>query len=170
MDEAIRDYIRSKRAIQVGEGTAEKIKRELASAWDATPADDEAVEVVGKELSNGLPCPVEITGKEVRVALQPVLTEIIQGIRKVIEDSPPEVTADIYYQGVILTGGGSLLRGLPERLRDELHLHVVLADDPLSAVAVGAGRLLEKPELLKRVAVRKDVRIWEASPELVVNW
>ena len=80
------------------------------------------------------------------------------------------MTADIYQTGLILTGGGALLAGMAERLRDELRLHVTVADDPLSAVALGAGRLLAEPERLQRVAIREDVPVWEAEQALVVNW
>jgi rod shape-determining protein MreB len=80
------------------------------------------------------------------------------------------VTADIYHTGIILSGGGALLDGMAERLQKELRLHVVVADDPLTAVARGAGRLLTTPEKLHRAAIRQDVPAWQASEELVVNW
>jgi rod shape-determining protein MreB and related proteins len=170
MDNGIRDYLRVKHAIQIGEGTAEKIKQDLGTASEVTPAETNRMQVVGKRLSNGLPLPVEIDSREVNEALEPALLEIIEGIRHVIEQSPPEVTADIYHLGMILTGGGALLQGLRERLRKDLDLHVALADDPLSSVAVGGARLLEQPEKLARAAIRRDVRVWEGSQELVVNW
>ena len=107
---------------------------------------------------------------EMREALQPALSEMIEAIHSVIEAAPPEVTADIYYSDVILTGGGALLKGMAERLQRELNLNVVLSEDPLAAVAVGAGRLLEEPEKLQRAVIRRDVYVWEGSQELVVNW
>jgi rod shape-determining protein MreB len=128
------------------------------------------MEVVGKHLSDGSARPVNIDSSEVSAALEPVLVEITRGIQRVIEEAHPEVTADLFYYGVILTGGGALLHGLADRLRDELRLHVVLADEPLLSVAYGAGRLLEEPDKLRRAAIRQDIRVWEASPELVVNW
>src|SRR3989442_1293597 len=170
MDEAIRDDMRSKHAAQIGECTAERIKRELGTAWEEASATASRMEVVGKQLSNGSPLPVEIDANEVRSALQPILSEIINGVRRVIEESHPEATADIYYSGVILTGGGALLKGMAERLQNDLQLQVTLADDPLSSVAIGAGRLLDEPDTLQRAAIRQDVRVWGASPEVVVNW
>jgi rod shape-determining protein MreB and related proteins len=170
MDEGIRDHLRTRYAIQIGELTAETIKRELGAAWEAAPAEKSCMEVVGKQLSNGLGLTIEIDSGEVREALQPALSGIIDGIRGVIEQSPPEVTADIHNLGMILTGGGALLRGFATRLHHELHMHVALADNPLSSVAVGASRLLEQPEKLRRAAIREDLRVWEGSQELVVNW
>jgi rod shape-determining protein MreB len=157
-------------SIQIGECTAERVKRELGAACEKTPVAVSHMEVVGKHLSNGAARPVEIDSSEVRSALEPVLAEIIRGIRRVIEEAHPEVTADLYYYGVILTGGGALLTGMAERLRDELELHVILAEEPLLSVALGAGRLLEDPDKLERAAIRQDIRVWEAAPELVVNW
>lgn len=174
MDEAIRDYIRIAHTMQIGERTAEQVKTELGTAlMNTSEADDRAerrMEVVGKELTDGSAKAVEINSTEVREALEPVLADIITGVRRAIEDSQPDVTADIYHTGIILTGGGALLDGLTERLQKELGLHVVLADDPLSAVAFGAGRLLEEPERLHRVSIREDVPVWQASEELIVNW
>jgi rod shape-determining protein MreB and related proteins len=170
MDDAIREYMRTKYSMQIGEGTAETVKRELGTAHDGVVAAVTSREVVGKHMSDGAARPLEIEATEVRVALEPTIIEIVRGTRRVIEEANPEVTSDLYYYGVLLTGGGALLSGLVERLRDELQLHVVLADEPLTCVARGAGRLLNEPEKLERVAIRRDVRVWESSPELVVNY
>jgi len=170
MDEAIREYMRITHSVQIGECTAERIKRELGGARAEIPAEISDMEVVGKDVSIGGARALQITASEVHTALEPVLAEIIRGIQRVIEESHPEATADLYYHGVILTGGGALLRGMADRLRDELKLQVRLADEPLLSVALGAGRLVEEPELLERAAIRKDIRVWDASPELVVNW
>jgi rod shape-determining protein MreB len=170
MDEAIREHMRITHSVQIGECTAERVKRELGSACAEPRAGASRMEVVGKHLSDGSARPVDIDSSEVSAALEPVLVEITRGIQRVIEEANPEVTADLYYYGVILTGGGALLNGLADRLRDELKLHVVLADEPLLSVAYGAGRLLEEPDKLRRAAIRQDIRVWEASPELVVNW
>jgi len=172
MDEAIRDYVRGKYEMQLGERTAEQLKKELSAS--AAGTDGQAVtrrmEIVGKQLTNGLAKAVEISAEEVREALEPVLTEIAAGARRAIEESQPDVTADIYQTGLILTGGGALLEGMAERLQKELNLHVALADDPLGAVARGAGRLLTDPERLHRAAIREDVPAWQNMEELVVNW
>jgi rod shape-determining protein MreB len=111
-----------------------------------------------------------IGAQEVRGALEPVISEIISTVRRVIEDAKPEVTADIYYSGVTLTGGGSLLNGMADRLQNDLRLHVKMADDPLTTVAVGAGKLLTEPEKLQRASLRLDVPAWENEEKLVVNW
>jgi rod shape-determining protein MreB len=91
-------------------------------------------------------------------------------VRRVIEDSKPEVTADIYYSGVTLTGGGALLSGMAERLQHDLNLQVSVPENPLTTVAMGAGRLLDEPEKLQRAALRLDVPAWETAEKLVVNW
>ena len=168
MDEAIRDYVRARYEMQLGERTAEQVKYQIGTVRAA--ADRPPMEVVGKDLSSGLAKAVELDADEVRAALEPVLAEIVAGARRAIEDSQPDVTADIYQTGLILTGGGALLDGMSERLRDELKFHVTVADEPLAAVALGAGRLLSNTARLHRVAIRDDVPVWEAQEELVVNW
>jgi rod shape-determining protein MreB and related proteins len=174
MDEAIRDYVRTAHTMQIGERTAEQVKKELGTALVADEkAENHAerrIEVVGKGLTDGSAKAIELSSAEVQEALEPVIGEIITGVRRVIEDSQPDVTADIYHTGIILTGGGALLAGMAERLQKELGFHVAVADDPLSAVALGAGRLLEEPERLQRVSIREDVPVWQASEELIVNW
>lgn len=165
MDDAIREYVRAHYEMQLGERAAEHLKTELGADNAA-----ERIEIVGKDLATGMAKAVEIGADEVRAALEPVLTEIIAGARRAIEDSQPDVTADIYQTGLILTGGGSLLDGLAARLQTELKLHVAVADEPLAAVALGAGRLLADTERLHRVAIRDDVPVWQHSEELVVNW
>jgi rod shape-determining protein MreB len=172
MDEAIRDYLRMRYAIQIGERTAERVKKALGLASDSNSADSavKEMEVVGKQLANGAALPVMISAREVRASLEPVLSEIISGVRRVIEDAKPEVTADIYYSGVILTGGGALLPGMNERLQHDLNLRVTMPDDPLATVAIGAGRLLSEPDKLQRAALRLDVPAWEGAEKLIVNW
>ena len=170
MDESIRDYMRSKHCLQIGEYTAEAIKKELGALADSDPEDDRKLEVVGKHLIDGSPCAVHISAREVREALEPVLAEIVTGIRKVIEEAQPEAVADIYYSGIILTGGGSLLKGMKERLRNEIHLHVSMPEDPITTVVLGAGTLLGAPEKLHRCTIRENLPPWQASEELVVSW
>jgi rod shape-determining protein MreB and related proteins len=167
MDQAICDYVRGKYEMQLGERTAENVKKALSAAGRG---DDRRMEIVGKQLVDGLAKVVEITADEVREALEPVVSDIVAGVRRAIEESKPEVTADIYQTGLILTGGGALLGGMAERLQKELRLHVVVADDPLAAVALGAGRLLADKARLQRSAIREDMPVWETEPALVVNW
>jgi rod shape-determining protein MreB and related proteins len=172
MDDAIRDYLRLRYAVQFGERTIERVKRELGSAsadkWDEHL--NEELEIVGKQLANGAALPIAISAREVRDAVQPVVAEIISAVRRVIEDASPEVTADIYYSGLILTGGGSLLHGMSDRLQGELNLRVTIPEDPLTTVALGAGRLLAEPERLQRASLRLDAPAWEQAEKLVVNW
>src|SRR5438309_1392122 len=172
MDEAIRDYLRVRYAVQVGERTAERVKRELGLAHDTKSGEhvENKMEIVGKQLANGTALPITISSWEVRGALEPVVSEIISAVRRVIEDSQPEVTADMYYSGVTLTGGGALLSGMAERLHTDLNLRVTMAEDPLTTVAAGAGRLLAEPEKLQRAALRLDAPAWEGAEKLVVNW
>jgi len=172
MDNAIRDYLRLRYAVQFGERTIERVKRELGSAsadqWDAGLNDE--MEIVGKQLANGAALPIAISAREVRNALQPVVAEIISAVRRVIEDASPEVTADIYYSGLILTGGGALVHGMSDRMQTDLTLRVTIPEDPLTTVALGAGRLLAEPERLQRASLRLDAPAWEQAEKLVVNW
>ena len=172
MDEAVRDYLRVRYAVQIGERAAERVKRELGVAWQAKSGEssEKEMEIVGKQLVNGSALPIKISVPEVRGALEPVLSEIVSAVRRVIEDSKPEVTADLYYSGVTLTGGGALLSGMAERLQHDLNLQVRTAEDPLTTVATGAGRLLNEPEKLQRAALRLDAPAWESAEKLAVNW
>jgi rod shape-determining protein MreB len=170
MDEAVRDYVRVRHNVQIGERTSERLKIELGAASNGAGSSASQIEIVGKQLANGAALPVEVGSDEVRAALEPVLAQISAAIRRMIEDAKPEVTADIYYSGVVLTGGGALLKGMSERLQSDLNLHVATPDDPLTAVALGAGRLLAEPEKLHRAAIRQDTPVWEDTEKLVVNW
>ena len=172
MDEAIRDYLRMRYAVQLGERTAERVKREMGLACEMKSSEqsEREIEVVGKQLANGAALPITINSREISGALQPVLSEIVSAVRRVIEDAKPEVTADIYYSGVTLTGGGALLSGMAERLGNDLNLRVTMPEDPLTTVALGAGRLLAEPERLQRASLRLDVPVWEDAEKLVVNW
>jgi len=169
MDESIRDYIRSRHCVHIGEYSAEAIKRELG-ALSETATDEHELEVVGKHLLDGSACPVKLRAEEVREALEPILLEIVAGVRRIIEEAQPEAVADIYYSGLILTGGGSLLKGMKERLQSELKLHVTAPDEPITTVVRGAGSLLARPEQLYRCSIRQNLPVWQASEELVVSW
>jgi rod shape-determining protein MreB len=175
MDVAIHDYLRGHHAVEIGERTAEEVKKELGTARAANERKGEIetparMEVIGKDLVTGSAKAVEISSDEVGEALEPVIAEIMAGVRRVIEESQPDVTADIYRTGIVLTGGGALLDGMAERLQKETQLHAVVAEDPLAAVALGAGRLLTAPEKLQRASIREDIPAWQMSEELIVNW
>ena len=170
MDESIRDYVRSSYCLQIGENTAEVLKKEMGVLGEAIPVEDRKVKIVGKQLSDGSACAVHVAAEEVREALEPVISEIVAGVRRVMEDAQPEAVADIYYSGVILTGGGSLLKGIKDRLQTELKLRATMPDDPITTVVIGAGRLLADPQQLHRCAIRPNLRVWHESAELVVSY
>ena len=171
MDESIRDYIRSNYFLHIGEYTAETVKKELGTlVSDDSSQDERRLEVVGKHLTDGTACAVQVSTNDVRLALEPILAEIVTGVRRVIEDAQPEAVADIYYSGVILSGGGSLLKGLKERLQQELGLRVTMPEDPMTTVVLGAGALIAQPDRLYRCAIRQNLPVWQSSEELVVTW
>lgn len=170
MDEAIRDYVRSNYCLQIGESTAETLKKEMGILGEAISAEERKVKIVGKKLSDGAACAVHITAEEVREALEPVLGEIVTGVRRVVEDAQPEAVADIYYSGMILTGGGSLLKGIKDRLQSELELRATMPEDPITTVVIGAGALLAAPQQLHLCAIRPNLPVWQEAEELVVSW
>ncbi len=170
MDEAIRDYIRSKYCLHIGEYSAEAIKKDLGALITDDADGDLSMEVVGKHLIDGSPCAVKVTAGEVREALEPIMGEIVAGVRRLIEEAQPEAVADIYYSGIILTGGGALLKGMKQRLQDELKLRVNMPDDPITTVVLGAGKLLASADKLHRCSIRQNLPVWQGSEELVVSW
>lgn len=170
MDDSIRDYVRAKYCLQIGENTAEMLKKEMGMLGEAVPLEEREAKIIGKQLSDGSACAIHITAPEVRDALEPVLGEIIDGVRKVVEDAQPEACADIYYSGLILTGGGALLKGIKERIQTELKLRAMIPEDPITTVALGAGTLLSSPKQLHRCAIRANLPVWQEAEELVVSW
>jgi rod shape-determining protein MreB len=170
MDESIRDYVRANYCLQIGENTAEALKKEMGVLGEAIPVDERKMKVVGKQLSDGSACAVHITAEEVREALEPVLNEIVVGVHRVIEDAQPEAVADIFYSGVILTGGGSLLKGIKDKLQSELRLRAMMPENPITTVVVGAGTLLAAPQQLHRCAIRPNLPVWQEAEELVISW
>jgi rod shape-determining protein MreB and related proteins len=170
MDDSIRDYVRSNYFLQIGENTAEELKKQMGVLGEEIPEDERKVKIVGKQLSDGSPCAVHVTAEEVREALEPVLGEIVTGVRRVVEDAQPEAVADIFYSGLILTGGGSLLKGIKDRLQTELKLRATMPDDPITTVVIGAGMLLGQRQQLHRCAIRTNLPVWQEAEELVVSW
>jgi rod shape-determining protein MreB len=149
MDEAIIQYIKRKYNLLIGERTAEAIKIELGSAY---PLDEPlSYEVRGRNLIEGIPKTITITDEEVREALADSISTIINAVRVALERTPPELSADIVERGIVLTGGGALLKNLDKRLSIETGLPVSLADDPLASVVLGTGKMLSDFDLLKRV-------------------
>jgi len=148
MDEAIIYYLKKENNLLVGENTAEKIKMEIGSAFPLE--NEEKMEVNGRDLVTGLPKTIIITSQQVRAALEKTLSDIINAIVEVLDDTPPELASDIMKRGIVLSGGGALLKGLAERVGRETHCPVYLAPDPLAAVALGAGKCVEDFSSLKR--------------------
>ncbi len=128
--------------------------KQIASVKDsAEPKEDTVAIVTGRDLETGLPKSIRVTEVEIREALSPIISEIVDGIMDVLEDAPPELTSDIVEHGILLTGGGSQLPGLDRLIVEKTHIPVVLADDPLTTVVRGTGKVLNDPQLLNRVKV-----------------
>jgi rod shape-determining protein MreB len=151
MDEAIMAYIKRKYNLMIGERTAEHIKIELGSAYPTTPV--EPMEVKGRDLISGIPKAIYITEEEIREALQESISLILDTIKVTLENTPPELSADIVDRGIVLAGGGALLRGLDILIREQTGVPVIVPDDPLTAVVQGCGMMLDKLDLLRRVAI-----------------
>lgn len=145
-DNAIINYIKKKYSLLVGERTAEDIKIQIGSAF---PYENEGtMNIKGRNLLNGLPENIEISSEEVREALQDPLASVLEAVRITLEKTPPELAADIIDQGITLTGGGALLRGLDKLISQETGMPVYVAENPLDCVAVGTGRVLENIDKL----------------------
>ncbi len=148
MDDAIISYVKRHYNMLIGERTAEVVKIGLGEA--VAVGDDREMIVKGRDLVGGVPKQVSITSAEVREALQECVSGIVETIKTTLERTPPELASDIVDRGIVLAGGGALLRGLDVRISRETGLPVTVADDPLSAVALGSGRALENLDLLQR--------------------
>ena len=148
MDDAIVNYVKREYKLMIGQQTAEEIKLEIGSAF---PLEEEVqAEVRGRDLVSGLPKTVVLTSEEVRSALEEPLAQIIGAVKETLDRTPPELASDIMDRGIMLAGGGALLQGLDERLRDETQMPCHLAESPLTCVAVGSGRSLEEFEAIHR--------------------
>ncbi len=151
MDEAILQFVKRKYNLLIGERTAESIKMEVGTAYpEETP---KTMEVKGRDLVTGIPKTLEISGEEVREALAESINTIVETVRISLESTPPELAADIVDKGIVLVGGGALLRNLDVLLREITNLPITIVDDPLSAVVLGAGKVLDDLELLKLTTV-----------------
>ncbi len=151
MDVAIIHYIKKKYNLLIGERTAEQIKIKIGTAY---PLEEPlSMEIKGRDLKDGIPKTIVINDSEIREALKNPIEALIEVVRSTLENTPPELAADIVDRGIVLTGGGSLLKALDIRLREETQLPIFTTDEPLSSVVIGAGRILEDLDLLKKVAV-----------------
>lgn len=151
MDDAIIQYLKRKYNLLIGERTAEQIKMDIGSAF--TLKEELRQDIKGRDLVEGVPKSLAVTDEEIREALAEPVSTIVEAVRMALERTPPELSADIMDKGIVLSGGGSMLRGLDQRLRNETGLPVVLAEDPLSSVVLGTGRVLEDIELLRKVSI-----------------
>jgi rod shape-determining protein MreB len=151
LDDAIIQHVRKAHNLLIGERTAEQIKIELGSA--AKLDQSLSMEVKGCHLSEGVPKTIKIDDEEIRRALGEPLRAIVQAVHDALERIPPELSADIYDRGIIMTGGGALLKNLDKRLREETGLPVQIAEDPLSSVVLGAGKMLSDFDLLRRISM-----------------
>ena len=150
MDESIIQYIKRKHNLLIGERSAERVKMEIGSA--APLEEPLTMDVKGRDLIEGIPKTVTLTDEEVREALSDAILAIVNAVRVALERTPPELSADIIEKGIVLTGGGALLKNLDLRIKSETGLPVFLAEEPLSSVVIGTGKMLEDLELLRRSA------------------
>ena len=156
LDAAIVSWMKKEYSLMLGERTAEEVKIALGSAFPL--AREPQAEVRGRDLVSGLPRSVPVSSAEVRQALEEPLHDIVDAVRTTLDRTPPELAGDIMDRGLVLTGGGALLRGLDERLRHETGMPVHVAEDPLHSVAIGAGRCVEEFEALQQVLVSEPRR------------
>ncbi len=151
MDESIMTHVKRKYNMLIGESSAEEIKIKIASAYPMDP--EQQIEVKGRDLVTGIPQNIIITSEEVRKAISEQVDSIVQAVRIALEQTPPELAADIVDRGIVLTGGGALLKGLDQLLREETSLPITVVDDPLSTVVVGTGRALDNINVLHEVCI-----------------
>ena len=151
LDEAIIAYMKREHNLMLGERTSEELKIEIGSAYPLN--QEEQAEVRGRDLITGLPKLLVISTQEIRAAIEEPVAAIIEAVKGTLDKTPPELSSDIMDRGIVLTGGGALLRGLDERLRQETGMPVHIAEQPLNCVAIGAGRCLDEFDSLKKVLV-----------------
>ncbi len=152
MDEAIMQYIKRKYNLLIGERTSEIIKTTIGNAYP-NPQELESIEVKGRDLVSGIPKILAIDSEEIRLAISEQIDSIVETVKIALEQTPPELAADIVDNGIVLTGGGALLKNLDKLLREESGLPITVCEDPLSTVALGCGKALDSIEMLKQVMI-----------------
>ncbi|HHE73745.1 MAG TPA: rod shape-determining protein, partial [Desulfobacteraceae bacterium] len=152
MDAAIIQYIKRKYNLLIGERTSEIIKTTIGNAYP-DPDDISTIEVKGRDLVSGIPKILAIDSEEIRVAISEQIDAIVETVKMALEQTPPELAADIVDSGIVLTGGGALLKNLDKLLREESGLPIKITEDPLSTVALGSGMALDNLEILKQVII-----------------
>lgn len=153
MDQAIISYIRKNYNLTIGERTAEQVKMEIGTA--RVDGVDEKMEIRGRDLVTGLPKTIEISASEVSESLKEAISAIIDGVKKTLEKTPPELSADVMERGIVLTGGGALLRNFDKVISDETKMPVFIAENPLDCVALGTGKALEHIDLIRSQQLKK---------------
>lgn len=153
MDEAIMAYIKRRYNLMIGEMTTERIKIEIGSAFSSDSAQKQVMDIKGRDLISGIPKTITINEDEIREALSEPINIILETIKAALENTPPELASDIVDRGIVLAGGGALLRGLDSLIRQETGLPVIVAEDPLTAVVHGVGKMLDELEMLRRIAL-----------------
>jgi len=152
MDTSIRQHIKRKYNLLIGERTAETIKTTIGNAYP--DADSiETIEVKGRDLISGIPKILTIDSEEICLAISEQIEAIVETVKIVLEQTPPELAADIVDSGIVLTGGGALLKNLDKLLREKSGLPIIVADDPLTTVALGCGKALDSIEILREVVI-----------------
>ncbi len=152
MDESILQHIKRKYNLLIGLGNAEIIKQKIGSAYPG-PYDNEQIEVKGRDLVSGIPQHITVNSEEIRKAISEQIDSVVQALHIALEQTPPELAADIVDRGIVLTGGGSLLKGLDQLLREETMLPITIVDDPLFTVVQGSGKVLDNLDILKEVTI-----------------
>ena len=147
-DNAIIDYVKNKYKLLIGERTAEEIKLNIGNVYKGDK--DKKMTIKGRDLSTGLPSMIEISEKEIEESIRPLANEMVKEVKSVLEKTPPERAADIIEKGIVLTGGGALLKGFPELFEDELKVPIFIAESPLTCVAEGCGIMLENLNLIDK--------------------
>ncbi len=151
MDEAIIQYIKRKYNLLIGERTAEQVKMQIGSAY---PLDEPiTMDIKGRDLREGIPKTIVVDDQEIREALEDIVGAIIDAVKVALEKTPPELSADIIDRGIILTGGASLLKNIDKRIREETQLPVFITEDPLTTVVIGAGKMLDDLDLLRKISL-----------------
>jgi rod shape-determining protein MreB len=153
MDEALMAYIKRRYNLMIGDATAEQIKIDLGSACSSGGPEKRVMDIKGRDLISGIPKTITINEEEIRDALSEPINIILDTIRVGLENTPPELAADIVDRGIVLAGGGALLRGLDSLIKQETNLPVIIAENPLKAVVMGVGKMLDELELLRRIAI-----------------
>ncbi|MSW99087.1 MAG: rod shape-determining protein, partial [Actinobacteria bacterium] len=156
LDQAIIDWVKREYSLLLGERTAEEIKMAIGSAF---PLPDEPdAEIRGRDLATGLPKIIRVSAEDIRKALEDPVNQIVNAVKSTLDKTPPELASDLMNRGIVLTGGGALLRGLDERLRRETGIPIHVAERPLHAVAEGSGKCVEEFEALEKVLISEPRR------------